>query len=69
LNPNVCAARHPAALLYRFFVWLGGVSPFFNRDGGCKQKITLWLSSFKRASFFVRFEGPFLRPGLGTEGR
>ena len=28
-----------------------------------------WLCSFKRASFFVRFEWPFLRPGLRTEGR
>ena len=45
------------------------VSPFFNRDDGCKQKITLWPCLFKRASFFVRFEWPFLRPGLGTERR
>src|SRR5271157_6491632 len=42
---------------------------FFNRDDGCKQKITLWPCLFKRASFFVRFEWPFLRPGLGTERR
>jgi len=34
-----------------------------------ETKITIWLCSFKRASFFVRFEWPFLRPGLRTEGR
>ena len=34
-----------------------------------QTKITIWLCSFKRASFFVRFEWPFLRPGLRTEGR
>ena len=45
------------------------LSLFFNRDDGCKQKITLWPCLFKRASFFVRFEWPFLRPGLGTERR
>ena len=38
--------------------------PSFNRDGRCKEKIALWPGSFKRASFFVRFEWPFLRPGL-----
>jgi len=34
-----------------------------------QTKITIWLCSFKRASFFVRFGWPFLRPGLRTEGR
>jgi hypothetical protein len=28
-----------------------------------------WLILLKRASFFVRFEWPFLRPGLLAEGR
>src|SRR6516162_9276799 len=28
-----------------------------------------WLTLLKRASFFVRFEWPFLRPGLLAEGR
>lgn len=34
-----------------------------------QTKITIWLCSFKRASFFVRFEWPFLRPGLNAERR
>ena len=36
---------------HSFSVRLNGVSPFFNRDGGCKQKITLWPCSFRRASY------------------
>ena len=34
-----------------------------------EARIALRPCSFKRASFFVRFEWPFLRPGLGSEGR
>ena len=54
---KVCTPRSPGPFV------------FFNRDDGCKQKITLWPCLFKRASFFVRFEWPFLPPGLGTERR
>jgi hypothetical protein len=61
-----CPLPGGLALFCRFFVWLDGVSPFFNRGDGRKQKITVWPILLKRASFFVWFEWPFLRPGLLT---
>ena len=63
------ASRRDGALMIFPCSAGNSLSPFFNRDDGCKQKITLWPCLFKRASFFVRFEWPFLRPGLGTERR